>query len=382
MSRRVSARLLALALFALLCWGAPPAHAGDDERPRANAGTRPEAQLKLLRKAADLARKEGRRELAAALEYRVRELERYLQERSRSEGPERSRSERPERGEARSARRVEGPDGRAEGRGGRGGRGGAGGRGGDEGRAPAVEHEVHVLREAMRILRARDADERLVRGLGEAVERMERSRSERPEQSPPHRGGRVGGRGGARSARRVEGRDDDDDEDERRALRHRVATIRMAVPMLRENGDARLVGILERAILTGDLMLAGREDDEARKAYERTPNLGELAEILHHAARLAERFKKHDRAERIMDLSRYYGNRWRQERSRSERPERSRSERPERSRSERPEQSPPHRGGRVEGHDEHIEELRRELHEVRRHLEELQRALEQLARRT
>ncbi|MDA1194864.1 MAG: hypothetical protein O2894_06735 [Planctomycetota bacterium] len=93
------------------------------------------------------------------------------------------------------------------------------------------------------------------------------------------------------------------------ALRGRVETIRLAVPILREYEKRELAEHLERAIHTGELMLAERNDDEARAVYARTPSLAQLAEILHYASELWRKAGHGDRAERVGDLAAYYRQR-------------------------------------------------------------------------
>ena len=237
--------------------------------------------------------------------------------------------------------------------------------------APSRAEQARALRRAARWLREHDKS-REARWVAELAERFAGHAEHGHEHGHEHEHGKEHGH-------------EYEDDEERRALRHRVATIRMAVPVLRDNDDPKLAKTLERAILTGDLMLAGREDAEARKAFERTPSLGELAEILHHAARVARKQGRGERAERIMDLSRYYRERWndqRAEREEGERRERIEREHHARQRERDQRERDQHERERHERRrheaNEHLEELHKELHELRRRMERLQRALEEI----
>lgn len=258
--------------------------------------------------------------------------------------------------------------------------------------AHIVEHGMHALElalqgrrddEAMRIRREAPSRPQQARALDLAAEILQDRRKRREAGWVRELAGRFRGNDREDDDEREDdddredddgeerdGGDDDDDAEEREGLRRRVATLRLAVPVLRESGDGRLIDILERAIRTGDLLLAGRDDEEAQAVYERTPNLGELAEILHHAARRADEQGRDERAQRIMELSRYYGERWRdQQAGRREGEAGERDERDEREARE-------HRRHR----DDDLEHLRRELHELRAHLGRLHEMLEKLSR--
>ena len=92
-------------------------------------------------------------------------------------------------------------------------------------------------------------------------------------------------------------------------LSDRVRILRMAMPALREGEKREAAELLERALRTGELLLEGREDEEAQKIFRQTPGLGELAQVLHVAAKLWLEFKHMDEAEAVARLSRYYRER-------------------------------------------------------------------------
>ena len=386
LSRSLSLAVLPAALLACLLLTAAPARAGEDERPRRPKAEEAERQIRALKQAIEvLRRNDGDERVIRGLAEAIERMRRDAREQhERDDDPDarehRERARRAERQIVEHWLEVMGLAKRTL----------AAAERGDA--TEIVEHGMHALElalknrrdeEAMRVRNSAPSRAAQAKALFLAAEILAKHDKAKESRWVAEVAKAFRQQAERRARERADKDDDedeaDDDEDEdrederaeRRALKRRVATIRMAVPVLREAGDERLVGLLERAILTGDLMLAGREDEEARRAFERTPSLGELAEILHHAARLADKQGKGDRAERIMELSRYYAERWKAQQAEREEHER------------RQDQERKHRDPDAREHERarHLEELQEELHHLRERLERLQRALEEVTRR-
>ena len=149
---------------------------------------------------------------------------------------------------------------------------------------------------------------------------------------------------------------------ERAGLAQRLDILRLAVRILqeRERGDA--VDLLRRAIHSGELMMQGREDDEARRIIERTPPLPELARVLHMASELWMEAGHESKAAALERLARYYGQR-------AEGHDVAWGAEPD---AERPADRPaPER--------EHLEALHHKMVELQKQLEQIQRQLRALS---
>jgi len=284
--------------------------------------------------------------------------------------------------------------------------------------AEIMEHGAHAMKmlwsgrsddEAMQILSTAPSKERQVKALFLASEIL----ADHGKKDRAHLlfklGREMQGKGRKESGRKEPGRkekrrkaadrrEERGEDAEQRALRERVEILRMAMPALREGERRDAAEMLERAIHTGELLLEGREDEEAQRIYRNTPKLGQLAEVLNLASRLWRKFKHPEQAEAVLDLSRYYA-----ERARGDREERGERERHEaqkrrhdeerememrerrvRDREEREVRRREHER-RVREHDEQgtaeqIQRLQREMNEIQRALENLMRQLRELAR--
>jgi hypothetical protein len=151
-------------------------------------------------------------------------------------------------------------------------------------------------------------------------------------------------------------------------LETRIRILKSALPALREGERPELVAIVERALRTGRVLLAEREDDEAREILEQTPPLLEIAGALLAAAPLWTRFGDEAKARLVRSLGMYYLRRVRAEREE----EREREEREGRDAEE---------GHREDGAQaEELERLQGEMRELRAALERMQRQLRALLR--
>ncbi len=157
-------------------------------------------------------------------------------------------------------------------------------------------------------------------------------------------------------------------------LEHRIAILKMALPALREGERKEATKIVERALSTGRVLLAEREDDEAREILEQTPPLGHLAEVLHLASDLWMKFGDEHKARVVRALAQRYAERAHEQR-RAGREDDDDEEHGE-DRGEDAEHDDDDDDERAEA----IEELREELQELRRVIERMQRRLKALSR--
>jgi hypothetical protein len=146
--------------------------------------------------------------------------------------------------------------------------------------------------------------------------------------------------------------------------------MRLAMPALREAERRDAVEMLERAIHARELMLAGRDDDEAHQIRERAPSRGQLAEILRMASGLWKEFDNEDKSEIVGRLAAEFAGRGAREREvpAGERREREERERPEgvRGERERPREERP-----VPEIVRHRRELEKQAREIQHTLREL-----------
>lgn len=156
------------------------------------------------------------------------------------------------------------------------------------------------------------------------------------------------------------------------ALAQRIRILKMALPALDEGEREKAAAILQRGIAAGRVMLGKREDDEAREIMERTPSLGELAEVLHLASDLWMKFKNKEKAMKVAALAKFYAKRWKAGRA-----EREAHEHEEREAHER-------EGHERERHADERAQAMRELHEqmreLREMLQDMQRRLKELGK--
>lgn len=162
------------------------------------------------------------------------------------------------------------------------------------------------------------------------------------------------------------------ERDDRRAylegLRRRVAAMRQARTAFREAERQELVQQIDKAIRTGELLLEGRDDDEAQAVYEQTPDLGQLAELLGHAAHLWKKFGDAKRATECEEVSQHYAQRWRAERKEREAAERARAQEREAKERER----------EADERERVMKRLQKQLRQMYEHLEDITRQLEAL----
>ncbi len=147
------------------------------------------------------------------------------------------------------------------------------------------------------------------------------------------------------------------------ALAQRIRILKMALPALREGEREKATAILQRGIDAGRVMLAKREDDEAREMLERTPSLGELAEVLHLASDLWMKFKDKEKAHKIAALAKFYAKR-----SKAGRAEREVHERED------------HEEREADKRGQAMRELHQQMREVHEMLEDMQRRLKKLSK--
>lgn len=123
------------------------------------------------------------------------------------------------------------------------------------------------------------------------------------------------GRSWQKQAQKRRGRVERDDEEREHvdldSLEQRVRILVAALPALREGERRKAAAVLERAIRTGRVLLADREDDEAREILEETPPLGEITEVLRLAAELWEKYGREDKARMAAGLAEHYTRRMR-----------------------------------------------------------------------
>ncbi len=92
-------------------------------------------------------------------------------------------------------------------------------------------------------------------------------------------------------------------------LAGRAEIMQMARPALREGERKDALETLDRGLHTARVILADREDEEAREIIERTPPLAELSEVLDMAADLWVKFGDRKKAHMVAALARFYAER-------------------------------------------------------------------------
>ena len=181
--------------------------------------------------------------------------------------------------------------------------------------AEVLEHAMHALEltlegrrdeEAMHIRRTAPSRERQADALLLAAEIAQDQGHRRHAKALTRLGRHLQE---ARDAEHEHREDEGEDEKERRGLAQRVEVLRLAMPALREGEKKDAAELIERAIHTGELLLEGREDEEAQKVFRRTPDLETLSKILAVAATLWADFGNKENAKAVAGLSAYYAER-------------------------------------------------------------------------
>ena len=184
------------------------------------------------------------------------------------------------------------------------------------------------------------------------------------------------------------------------SLAQRVKVMQLALSALREGERKDAVEILERAIHTGKILLAEREDEEARQIIERTPPLAQLAQVLGMASQIWLKFGHETKAKLVFSLAKRYAQQAQQAEREEEGEENEKEDAEEHEGREHVERAHGKREGRgeekeeAEEHDEHgeregrqgsdhaeaLKRLHAEMQELRVALERMQRQLRELAR--
>jgi len=159
-------------------------------------------------------------------------------------------------------------------------------------------------------------------------------------------------------------------------LPQRVEILQMALPALREGGRKDAVEILERAIHSGKILLAEREDEEARQILERTPPLQQLARVLTTASELWMKFGHETKARLVASLAQRYAQQAREAEREEEGEEGEREEAEEHEHGEREKAGEHEHPGRAED----LQRMQRQIEEVRAALERIQRQLRALTK--
>lgn len=185
--------------------------------------------------------------------------------------------------------------------------------------AEVMEHAKHALEtalegrrddESMRIRKTAPKRGRRAEALLLAAEILADKDDHRRAKLLAELGRKFQGQERKRGKREREGREREREEDDfEGGLERRVDIMRMAVVALEEAERKDLAKTLTRAIHTGELLLEGRQDEEARKVFERTPKLGQLAELIGFAGNKWKEFGNQEKAAACKLLSKYYAKR-------------------------------------------------------------------------
>jgi hypothetical protein len=97
--------------------------------------------------------------------------------------------------------------------------------------------------------------------------------------------------------------------DEKRALARRIEVLGMAHHAAREADRKDAAELLERAMHSGKLLLAGRDDAEARAILERTPPLAELARLAKQGSDFWAEHGHESKAAALKELASFYAER-------------------------------------------------------------------------
>ncbi len=93
-------------------------------------------------------------------------------------------------------------------------------------------------------------------------------------------------------------------DNERRIAINQLETMQMALAALREGERRDAADLLHLAIRVREMALEGRRDEEARRMRERSPGRESIIKLLHLAAEIYSEFEMHDRAEKLVHLTR------------------------------------------------------------------------------
>jgi hypothetical protein len=165
---------------------------------------------------------------------------------------------------------------------------------------PTLGQQAEILRFAGHLWREfghpdrAEPVERLAAEIWSAREREQprRERAERRERRPREREGR----GDRERRERRPGID-------RERLAHEVEVMRVAMHAVLEAGHERAAGLLERAIQARLVRLEGMENEEARHALEREPNIANQVEVLRLAARIWRELGDAEKSEAVAQLA-------------------------------------------------------------------------------
>jgi len=147
-------------------------------------------------------------------------------------------------------------------------------------------------------------------------------------------------------------------EGERARAKRHMEIMRIAMHGLLEAEKEDAAHRIEQVLHLYELSLAG-ERDEARKAREKAPNSGQLAELLLHAADLWKEFGHEGKAGQCHELGRFYQQRWKQQRAREKKAEAPRTD----------------RDAKLAELEERLEKLHRMARELTNELERLKREM-------
>ena len=194
----------------------------------------------------------------------------------------------------------------------------------------------------------------------------------------------------AKAARARKAQKEREPKPDAEALAARLQVLRTARAALREGGKQDAAAALERAIHSGELLMEGRKDPEARAIYGKTPPLRQLVAHLSIAAKLWKEYGHSDKAKQVMQLAGYYsgraqrGNAERAAAERTREAERRRDaehkQEAERARAVRAAQAKEERRRRVRQRDgdlsEQLREMREEIDALRAMVQDLRKAVD------
>jgi hypothetical protein len=102
---------------------------------------------------------------------------------------------------------------------------------------------------------------------------------------------------------------------EREMAKRHMEILRVAMHGFREAEKKDAAHRIEQVLHVYELAMAGKQD-EARKAREKAPNAGQLAELLIHAGKIWDEFGHETKARPCFELGRFYQQRWHDQQAR------------------------------------------------------------------
>jgi hypothetical protein len=166
---------------------------------------------------------------------------------------------------------------------------------------------------------------------------------------------RVRGQIKEREAARARGEGKGPRSEEVEFWRRNIDTLRLAMKALAEGERRDAMEIMERAIHAREVMISGRQDEEAWHILKRGPDDAAIAEMLQTAAGLWREYRQPKHAERVQELANYLVHRAAKGKDRLA--------------PEKREWAGPDGGDRLERLEERIARLERAVHELIQHLE-------------